>query len=80
MSKQVPEDLKEILEVVATMPNQDLLKGPLIRLIDKSERRQNILTLIQESLAELRVDLKYLMFDLEATRRERDRYKQQLEK
>ena len=27
---------------------------------------------IRESLAELRLDLKYLMFDLEVTRRERD--------
>ena len=30
-------------------------------------------------LAQLRLDMKYLMFDLEATRRERDGYRQELE-
>jgi hypothetical protein len=30
-------------------------------------------------LSQLRLDMKYLMFDLEATRRERDDYKRQLE-
>jgi hypothetical protein len=34
--------------------------------------------LIQEALSQLRMDMKYLMFDLEATRRERDDYKNAL--
>ena len=35
-----------------------------------------ILALVQEALGQLRLDMKYLMFDLEATRRERDEFKQ----
>lgn len=34
--------------------------------------RDNVLRLIRESVEQLRMDLKYLSFDLEATRRERD--------
>jgi hypothetical protein len=32
---------------------------------------------VQEALSQLRLDMKYLLFDLEATRRERDAYKKQ---
>ncbi len=39
---------------------------------DSNKRRQNKLTLIREALGNLRLDLKYMVFDLEATRRERD--------
>ena len=34
---------------------------------------------MQEALAELRLDIKYLMFDLDATRKERDLLKAQLD-
>ena len=44
-----------------------------------STRRRRILNLVQEALSQLRLDMKYLIFDLEATRRERDEYKQMLE-
>lgn len=36
------------------------------------QRRTRILNLCQEALSQLRLDMKYLIFDLEATRRERD--------
>ena len=36
-------------------------------------RRKRILNLVQEAIAQLRVDIKYLMFDLECTKNERDR-------
>jgi hypothetical protein len=35
-------------------------------------RRRRILNLVQEALSQLRLDIKYLMFDLENTRKERD--------
>ena len=38
-------------------------------------RRRRILNLVQEALSQLRLDMKYLVFDLEATRRERDALK-----
>lgn len=37
-----------------------------------NKRRKNTMNLVCESLGGLRLDLKYLAFDLEATRRERD--------
>ena len=51
----------------------------LARVTESTRRRRRILNLVQEALAQLRLDMKYLMFDLEATRRERDEYRQRLE-
>ena len=48
-------------------------------MIDSTRRRQRILALVQEALSQLRLEMKYLVFDLEATRRERNRYKETLE-
>jgi hypothetical protein len=49
------------------------------RVVETTRRRQRILALVQEALSQLRLDMKYLLFDLEATRRERNRYKESLE-
>jgi hypothetical protein len=49
------------------------------KVIDSTKRRRRILAMVQDALSQLRLDLKYLMFDLEATRRERDEYRRQLE-
>ena len=40
--------------------------------VDSTMRRRRILSLVQDAMSQLRLDMKYLMFDLEATRRERD--------
>ena len=53
---------------------------PLVnRVLDNAKRRRRILSLVQDALGQLRLDMKYLTFDLEATRRERDEYRQKLE-
>jgi hypothetical protein len=39
---------------------------------DSVDRRRRIIDLIQECVAQLRLDIKYLMYDLECTKRERD--------
>ncbi len=44
-----------------------------------TRRRRRILSLVQDALSQLRLDMKYLMFDLEATRRERDEFREKLE-
>lgn len=46
---------------------------------EKTSRRDRILDMVQQALSQLRLDMKYLLFDLEATRRERDHYKNKLE-
>lgn len=73
---------KEIQELYDLVPLLDLHpneRHALIRQIDKlrdtDERRSRILSLVKESLAQIRLDMKYLVFDLEATRRERDALK-----
>ena len=44
----------------------------------EDDRRAGILQLVQEALGQIRLDLAYLSFDLEATRRERDELKAKL--
>lgn len=41
-------------------------------LLAANERRTKILNMIQESFQELRLQTKYIVFDLECTRKERD--------
>ena len=51
----------------------------LLRVVESTRRRRRILNLVQDALSQLRLDMKYLLFDLEATRRERDDFRRQLE-
>ena len=48
-------------------------------MVDSNRRRRRILLLVQDALSQLRLDMKYLAFDLEATRRERDEFRRKLE-
>ncbi len=77
----VPPELRELVESVAALPDpyRTQLQGPLGRVVDNARRRRQILNLVQDALGELRLDMKYLLFDLEATRRERDEYRRKLE-
>ncbi len=74
---QLPMDLNDLISAVEKLPAkyQADLEHPLKRVVEYTRRRRRILNLIQEALSQLRMDMKYLMFDLEATRRERDSYK-----
>ena len=47
--------------------------------IKETKRRRRILSLVQDALGQLRLDMKYLAFDLEATRRERDEFRRKWE-
>ncbi|MEX0727004.1 MAG: transcriptional regulator [Planctomycetaceae bacterium] len=60
-------------------PYQDEMQVLYSRVVDSVKRRRRILTLVQEALSQLRLDIKYLMFDLEVTRRERDELRQRLD-
>ena len=78
---ELPSDLAELIEAVERLPlpQRGELDEILARVTDSTRRRRRILNLVQEALGQLRLDMKYLMFDLEATRRERDDYRQRLE-
>lgn len=78
---EIPRELAELgrkIEALAEPVRQELLVAHQ-RVIDSVRRRRRILSLVQEALSQLRLDIKYLMFDLEVTRQERDELKQQLE-
>lgn len=54
--------------------------APLMqKVLESAGRRHRILALVQDALGQLRMDMKYLAFDAEATRRERDALQQKLD-
>lgn len=79
---ETPIELKELSLAIDALPARyrDAVSPSLHRVIECSTRRRRILNLVQEALSQLRLDMKYLIFDLEATRRERDQYRELLEK
>lgn len=80
-SSPLPVDLTVLMEQIDQLPEEhrEQIKPTLTRVVEYTKRRRRILNLIQEALSQLRLDMKYLMFDVEATRRERDAYKAALE-
>jgi hypothetical protein len=76
----VSKDFSDLASAVASLPGEYRARlEPLMeRAIENSTRRRRILNLVQDALGQLRLDMKYLMFDLEATRRERDEYRRKL--
>ena len=80
-NEDTPVEIQELIQAVDALPKEyrDSIAPSLVRVVECSSRRRRILNLVQEALAQLRLDMKYLVFDLEATRRERDSYKEQIE-
>lgn len=78
---EVPQEIAELAEAIAQLPPQfrEKIDPSLARVIDTVKRRRRILSLVQDALSQLRLDMKYLAFDLEATRRERDEYRRKSE-
>ena len=79
--EQLPADLQRLVATIHALPleqSHEVLVA-LERVVECTKRRRRILTLVQDALSQLRLDMKYLMFDLEATRRERDDYRIKLE-
>jgi hypothetical protein len=79
--KEIPKEIAELVAAVRDLPPEHRLQiDPIVsRVVETTKRRRRILNLVQDALSQLRLDMKYLMFDLEATRRERDDYRQQLD-
>lgn len=77
---EIPADLLELTQAIESLPIEQRVRllPSLRRVTESSVRRRRILTLVQEALGQLRLDMKYLVFDLEATRRERDEFQQRL--
>ena len=79
--EELPADLQRLVSAVQALPEEysGEVVAALERVVESTKRRRRILTLVQDALSQLRLDMKYLMFDLEATRRERDDYQAKLE-
>ena len=80
-SEELPNDMVELAGLIDSLPaeHRGNLEPVFARVVESTKRRRRILNLVQDALAQLRLDMKYLVFDLEATRRERDTYRQELE-
>jgi hypothetical protein len=77
--EELPKDVAELADAVNRLPAElrTMLLPLMTRVVDSTKRRRRILALVQDALGQLRLDMKYLVFDLEATRRERDSLKSQ---
>jgi hypothetical protein len=71
---QEMDEISELISLVDSLPVEyrSGFYSTIQRLVDNAEQRQQILSVLHESLTQMNLDLKYLIFDLEATRRERD--------
>lgn len=80
-SDELPQDLIDLASAVERLPAEyrETITPSLNRVVDSTRRRRRILQLVQDALSQLRLDMKYLLFDLEATRRERDEYRAKLD-
>jgi hypothetical protein len=80
-SDELPKDMVELAARIAALPPEHRCKVEPVfaRVAESTTRRRRILMLVQEALSQLRLDMKYLVFDLEATRRERDGYRKDLD-
>jgi len=76
----LPRDVLDLAEVIHSLPSEyrQTVEPFLTRVVESNRRRRRILVLVQDALSQLRLDMKYLAFDLEATRRERDEYRRKL--
>ena len=80
-TEELPREITDLVRAIGELPVEvrEQLDPVLSRVVDSSKRRRRILQLVQDALSQLRLDMKYLMFDLEATRRERDDYRRKVE-
>ena len=78
---ELPQEVLDLAASVQDVPVEyrSAVEAAMSRVIEATRRRRRILSLVQDALSQLRLDMKYLAFDLEATRRERDEYRRQLE-
>ena len=78
---ELPKEMIELANLIGNLPPEHRLEvePALARVMEATQRRRRILSLVQDALSQLRLDMKYLVFDLEATRRERDSYRETLE-
>jgi len=78
---EIPVEISELVAAIQQLPldARRQVSKTLERVVESTKRRRRILNLVQDALGQLRLDMTYLMFDLEATRMERDDYRRRVE-
>jgi hypothetical protein len=76
----IPREVADLANAVRALPAEyrENIEPFLGRVVESNRRRRRILLLVQDAMSQLRLDMKYLAFDLEATRRERDELRRKL--
>jgi hypothetical protein len=79
--QEVPQELVELRLRLEMLP--DVVRQKFLPLCEKlahvSRLQSRMVRIAQDAVDQLQFDVKYLVFDLEATRRERDAFRRQLE-
>lgn len=79
--EDLPREIIELGRRIAALPEEHYrsVEKPFAQVVECVRRRRRILSLVQEALSQLRLDVKYLVFDLDATRKERDELRAELD-
>jgi hypothetical protein len=79
--EQLPAELVELSNRLELLPRS--LRESLIPLCDRichfTRLQSRLVTIAQDAVDQLQLDIKYLLFDLDVTRGERDALRQELE-
>lgn len=75
----MPQEIADLAAAIAGMSAdvRTKLEPLLFRVAETTKRRRRIMTLVHEALSQVRLEMKFMLFDLEATRRERDALRQE---
>ena len=80
---QQTDEFKLIGRALVQLPANDPARNAAVRALyqisEAYDRKMKILGLVKEAMAQLRLDIKYMTFDIESTQRERDEYRRRLE-
>ena len=81
IEKNTSSNLSELGALIEELPPElkPRFEKAYRRAVGGMQHRQQVLSFIQGSISQLRLDMKYLIFDLDATRKERDEYRRRLE-
>ena len=79
ISQELPRELIDLARNIAALPEEQQLELEVTynQVVESVRRRRRILALVHEALSQLRLDIKYMMFDLERTRKERDHLREE---
>jgi hypothetical protein len=79
--EQLPQELAELSSRLDLLPRN--LRESLVPLCDRvchfTRLQSRLVKIAQDAVDQLQLDVKYLLFDVEVTRRERDALRQELE-